>query len=362
MNPKTDLEAELVKKITILQDVHGQNPEKYRERKALFLHQAEELRKTLPETPVQTAPNWKQRLGAFLSLKKIAPLPILSPVISILLVLALFFSGTGITIAAAQNSQPDQFLYDIKLLSEEIRLEITSNPLTKIQLMLEYANRRAEEINTLIQAGNLPPESVLIRYQTQLEQALQFAASLSEEQLNQVYSLILIRLQNQENLLLQDQNANQSNQEAALAQLVQMLQDRINWFKNNLDNPGGLQEYLDDQEKERTPENQNTGFPGMQGTAGPEATNPKRTQTPSSDNQSTQAQDSGNCTVCPQPTTNPGNHSGSVSPQSPILATGSHPDTAVPTGLSQNPGQQGTPTQETGSNSSGSDNGSGGKP
>jgi len=69
---------------------------------------------------------------------------------TILLTISLFLSGGAATVAAAQNSQPDQLLYGIKLFSEDALLDVTTNPEAQFSLSLDYVDRRGAEILQLI--------------------------------------------------------------------------------------------------------------------------------------------------------------------------------------------------------------------
>jgi hypothetical protein len=114
-------------------------------------------------TPVQMSPSFKFSL-------------------TILLVIGIL-SGAGVFgVAAAQNSLPNELLYPIKTLSEDLRLDLTSEASTRLALDMEFSNRRVDEILATFQTDTLPPPVVMARLTNQLESALENAASLPDTQ------------------------------------------------------------------------------------------------------------------------------------------------------------------------------------
>ena len=104
-----------------------------------------------------------------------------STLATIFLIVSLILGGGGATVAAAQNSQPDQPLYGIKVMSENVRQDLAADPQMNFQLALDFANRRADEIASMLEAGQVPPQDVQARYQNQIEQAIQYAVELPSE-------------------------------------------------------------------------------------------------------------------------------------------------------------------------------------
>lgn len=102
---------------------------------------------------------------------------------TISLALLLVFGSIGVTTYAAQNSLPSSAIYPVKLLSEDIRLELTTNAQTKFDLILAYANKRVEEIAALQTQGVAVGEPVVARLQDQYEIALQIASDMPDAQM-----------------------------------------------------------------------------------------------------------------------------------------------------------------------------------
>ena len=100
---------------------------------------------------------------------------------TVLLIVSLVLGSGGVTVAAAQASMPDQALYPVKTWSEAVRVRLAEKEQTQLQLALELANRRAEEMHVMLRAGEAPPEAVQTRLQAELDHALQLAAGQPDD-------------------------------------------------------------------------------------------------------------------------------------------------------------------------------------
>lgn len=102
-----------------------------------------------------------------------------------LLVIALFFTalfgGAAGTAYAAQDALPSEVLYPVKTVTEDVRLALSSDPQAKFELALQFSAQRAEEIEAMLAAGSVVPEPVVTRFESQQQQALQFAADLPDD-------------------------------------------------------------------------------------------------------------------------------------------------------------------------------------
>jgi len=105
---------------------------------------------------------------------------ILKPLIAGLLALIILL-GSSFTVYAAQDSLPGEPLYLIKSWSEDLRLAMTTSPQAKLDLTLEYTERRVNEITNLAASGKAPSEQTSDRYQGELENLLELAASMDNE-------------------------------------------------------------------------------------------------------------------------------------------------------------------------------------
>ena len=101
--------------------------------------------------------------------------------ITIVVILGLALGGTS-AVYAAQDDLPGEPLYQVKLLSEEARLDLAADPEKKMDLDLQFALRRLDEIEEMIEAGLEPPDMSFARLENQLMHAVGQATLLDEEE------------------------------------------------------------------------------------------------------------------------------------------------------------------------------------
>ena len=116
---------------------------------------------------------------------------------AIVIAMVVFFSGTGLTVFASQNSLPNQSLYQLKLISEDVIISLAGSPQIQIAHSLNFADRRLEEISALMNRGETIPEFIVDRMQNELNLAITLAASLGDHQMLQELDQIHLRIQTQ---------------------------------------------------------------------------------------------------------------------------------------------------------------------
>jgi len=72
----------------------------------------------------------------------------LKPVMATLLVLGFIFGGGFLTISAAKDSVPGDFLFPVKITLENVQLKLSSQ---KAALQVEFVSHRAEELNQIVE-------------------------------------------------------------------------------------------------------------------------------------------------------------------------------------------------------------------
>jgi hypothetical protein len=125
----------------------------------------------------------------------------MSALSAILLVITLLVGGTGGTVYAAQDNLPDQVLYPVKIVSEDVRIQLAGDPQSRMTLLEEFSTRRVEELMALITAGEIPSEEVVLRLQDQLQTSLELAAGLPDDQLGPDLLQLRDQLRIQEQLM-----------------------------------------------------------------------------------------------------------------------------------------------------------------
>lgn len=193
----------------------------------------------------------------------------MSTIITILLATSLLFGAGGVTVAAAQNSMPQDTLYGLKVWSEDARLNIITDPLTDFALSLEFMGRRAVEIQAILDAGEMPSAELLESYQNRIEQTLQLALNMPEDQVKQSLELVRSRLIIQQQNLQQLQTAGLSDTLQLRTQIVEMLQTRIAWSEEGISEPDALKVKLQNGSDVLTTPANGAGNPYSAGTPTP---------------------------------------------------------------------------------------------
>jgi hypothetical protein len=185
-----ELNPELRKLLQQIREVPERAPGRAAQSRAKYLAMARRLaveqrasvrsqqRTAVSETPFLRLKEW---IGSiFIPLKQKERFSMVSLLTTIAIVLGLVFGGAGATVLAAQESLPGQALYNVKTISEDARLDLTTNPDAKFQLALVLANRRAQEIGSLLQDGELIPQELADRLHDHMQLALKLTANMEE--------------------------------------------------------------------------------------------------------------------------------------------------------------------------------------
>ncbi len=295
-----DIEPELLQKLASLQSVPDRDPAKEELGLAAFIREADGLLTGITPQPEARHKGWMHALRSLLMNQRKERSPMINTLATILLITSLILGGGGATVAAAQTSQPDQPLYGVKLLSEDVRIGLAADPAKEAQLAMEFAGRRAAEIALMLQKGIAPSQAVQLRYQSQIELAVRSAARLSDEQAVKLLAQMRIRLQEQQQLLLQIQE-NGSPAVAAVNQIRQMLQERLQWIETGLGDPAKLREELRLREQDQNKVQQKTPSSEPQASKtvpGSGAGNPWTTGTPTPGSGYGPGQGTGECEAC----------------------------------------------------------------
>ena len=246
-----------------------------------------------------------------------------SLIASMFIVAGLLF-GSGVTVVAAQSSLPNDTLYPVKLWSEDAQLWLTKDPTTRVDLLMRQAQTRTEEMAALNSEGITPPANLATRTQDRIEQALQIASTLDENQVPATLSQIRDRLQTQDRLLGQSQGKPCDNCEPILEQTRDMLQTHLGEVQNGLNDPQGFIQHhpVPTPGTIETPSPKATAevpaftgeAPAMQNPVGPSL----QTHTPVLDGSGSQGEDMGGTPVPPlsAPQNGGDKPNGSITPQS----------------------------------------------
>jgi hypothetical protein len=220
---------------SILRPIPTRNPKAAKRGKESFLLQARSMTKSVSKTKDQRHIRWIDSIKNHIFNKEFSPMYV--TIASIVLILSLMFGGTGATVLAAQASLPNQYLYQVKTFSEDFVLRYSQRDGQRLQMELEYANRRVNEIVVMAEMGVEPPESVLMRLETHLDQVIELAARTEAAEMIRVLSQIRDRLKQQIRSLDEAPAVG-----PLMTRTMEAVQLRIRWVELGLNEPKAFQE------------------------------------------------------------------------------------------------------------------------
>ncbi len=162
----------------------------------------------------------------------------MNTILTLVLVFAALFGGTAGTVYAAQDDLPTETLYPVKTLTEDLRLALASEPETRLTLLTDLAQTRVEEMAQLAQAGVVPPEATLARWQEHTRQALDLAASLPEPDMLRTMEHLRDQLRDQ--LRLVEQCAATGEPLQTMTRARDMLREHLRLLDGGLADPQGF--------------------------------------------------------------------------------------------------------------------------
>ncbi|WP_322807334.1 DUF5667 domain-containing protein [Thermanaerothrix sp.] len=240
-HPDPQPDPEVRAHLDALRAIPPRDPAVAAQARQAFLEQARQL--AVSARPERRLNRWKAFwIGLLYPKKEVSPM--FSALTTILLVVSLLLGGSGVTVAAAQASLPDDLLYPVKTWSEDLRSEITRDPQARLNLSLELAERRTAEITQMVARDEVPPEPVLLRLQTHLQTALQLAVAQSDAQAVRALERIRQRLEIQYQRLLQQGSVTNPTAQAALVRTRAMIQTHLQAVQEGLQDPQILRQRL----------------------------------------------------------------------------------------------------------------------
>jgi len=224
-----EINPKLQKLLESLQEVPARDLQQKHIGREKFLSQAKNIQPR--RTPTRAS---KTRVGTPLR-KSWAP-----RMATILAVVFFALSSIGGTVYAAQDSMPDDLLYPVKTLTEDIRIGLESDPEERLNLYASFANRRMEEIEAQIQAGEEISPKALARLEKHSEMMLQQVAQVGEKGLENALMQVQQALEKQNQMMekLQEQTPGPGENGLLIAQ--EKLQERLELVDNGLQEPQGF--------------------------------------------------------------------------------------------------------------------------
>ena len=243
MNPSDDsLDPRLEEKLSLLLTVAPRNPDATAHGRANFLSQAQSLKPAVSASGQRRHKRW---MSSFLTTFRTREhSPMLATLTSILIIVSVLLGGTGITVYAAQDSLPDQPLYGVKTWSEDFRIALANDLQSKLALDLDLADRRVAEMAALSSSGVMPPDPVLTRLESHLNQSLHLAAGLDEDCFAPAMEKVRQAMQSQEQALTRAQVGAAAPAGAQLLRARDMVQAHLRLVEGGLQDPVTFRERL----------------------------------------------------------------------------------------------------------------------
>ena len=184
-------------------------------------------------------------------------------IVSMLVIIGLLFGG-GAALAAAQNDLPNQPLYQVKLMSEDMQLWFVSDPVRQIDVLMEQAQTRIQEMEDLAGEGIVPSADIMVRAQERIQRALQITTQLDEASQLATLQQIQTRLQVQEQQMLQLEQGPCTECTSVVQQTREMLRLQLRQVENGLADPGRLQNQNENRLRiNQTPQVTGTAIPPL---------------------------------------------------------------------------------------------------
>lgn len=154
--------------------------------------------------------------------------------IKVMVIAGVIVGSLGGTAALAANSLPDSPLYPVKMVMEQVQVNMAANPAEQAAVVQNQVRIRVQEMVRLAESGQAPGEAVLTRLQTQLQQALHLAAQAPDDTMQGLLLQFQHEIKNQEQLLTQAQTQTGGPAEEALQQAKQLLNQAGQDVENGL--------------------------------------------------------------------------------------------------------------------------------
>jgi hypothetical protein len=171
---------------------------------------------------------------------------------SVVAVLALALGSIGGTVYAAQASGPNDLLYGVKTLTEEIQVSLESDPQDRLDLFTQFSNRRLAEIQAQVDAGETVSEKALALLEKHTGSMLEEAAKMGEQGLSNALRQIQQNLQKQNQVMEEIGKEHPQGNPPGLVKAKEEVQSRLRQVENGINEPQGFQEQMQ-QEKSDQP-------------------------------------------------------------------------------------------------------------
>ncbi|MCD6425925.1 MAG: hypothetical protein J7L35_10540 [Anaerolineales bacterium] len=168
---------------------------------------------------------------------------------SVIAVLALALGSIGGTVYAAQASGPDDLLYGVKTLTEDIQVGLKSDPQDRLDLYTQFASRRLTEIQAQVDAGEEVSEKALALLEKHTQKMLEEAAKMGEQGIGSALSQIEQNLQKQNQMMEEMGKQHPQGSPPGLLKAQEKIRERLELVENGMNEPQGFRETIKEQKE-----------------------------------------------------------------------------------------------------------------
>ena len=226
-----EINPELKKQLDSLQEVPSRGLQDSHAGRERFLTQAKTHKPY--QAPIQK-PSKRRKSG-----QRRSWLPRLAAIFAVLLVA---LSSLGGTIYAAQASGPNDLLYGVKTLTEEIQVNLETDPNDKLDLYVSFAGRRLQEIQTQVAAGEEISEKALGLLEKHTQKMLEQAAKLDEVGIDNALRQIEENLQKQNQMMAELGKEHPQGGPPGLLNAQEKIRERMELVENGIKEPQGFKD------------------------------------------------------------------------------------------------------------------------
>jgi hypothetical protein len=234
-----DLDAALYRDLEIIKIIPQRDPVSTQKARARFLTEMNSIcgKNVIKNSNLRHTKQSNVKTGFHWFGKELSPM-FTQIVLALMIALSVLGGGGAGAVYASQSSLPGDFLYPVKMLSEDVQLNWTTDPARQLEMNMEMAQERLQEMEQVKLANREIPEETFKGVYTHLENSLQLGARLYADDPE-------AQLKLSERVQMQVQNAEQFGP-SAVSPEVQQLQQQLREQLRAQERAG--------QEEETTPE------------------------------------------------------------------------------------------------------------
>ena len=231
-----ELDEEIKNKLILIASTPPRDLENTTRGREVFMNKVKELRSQ--KAPYVAVPRSNKGFLQSLFGKRFSFAPF---AIALVIAIGLIFGGWG-TVYAAQDSLPNDFIYPVKLATENVRLMFAAETETRVELLTTYSERRVDEATALALQGVPIPEELPTLMDKQLDELFTLIASMDEESMQAALSGIQQHDRDQIQSMTNAMRSLPEGVDPQLTRLLAMLKERQQLVQMGVGEPNTFQQ------------------------------------------------------------------------------------------------------------------------